>query len=396
MGFVVDMAKGTDTEGRIKPSSEIRPGAKREFLFAMQTQSEYGCLGRTRSSSSKSNAGSLRHARHRSWKLKTDTSKKRRKGEEDLVVDVAIDKEVETLSEEEAKSDVVDFVAEVKEGVCGRERENGIADVGLMNSVDAVSVDDNVGYERREAEDGMVGSKKETENGVDGSQRGEQKGNDASKLLPDSDNNSSEEFDGMLIDIEEGRRRDMVGNGVEKNNIEESGHPLIDSENGRCENQLLEQACNKVYGECMMKNEKTEVANVVADGPVGETMDEPAKVTVLGEQRRNDGGSEGAEDVLESKGKNIGEEGSSVVGSKMGDAPKSTKRVTRSMLKATVDTAPEEVQEGGNDGGASALAERTGRRHHIKLKDLLALGILEGLNVIYMRSKVQLFTCPVI
>ncbi|KAJ9554717.1 hypothetical protein OSB04_009331 [Centaurea solstitialis] len=102
------MANGTDGEEYVLLSS-IRPGLKREFAFAMKSQSEnYGFCGRTRAR----RAQMLPEPSPVNKKSKTSDLGL----EKEEKIDVCLEK-VESVSntdEEESKSDVVDLMSEVK------------------------------------------------------------------------------------------------------------------------------------------------------------------------------------------------------------------------------------------------------------------------------------------
>ena len=102
------MANGTDSEEFVL-LSRVRTGHKREFAFAMKAQSEIcGSLGRTRSRQTRNEAV----ATNRSKKLKKSDPKD---AENDEVMDQKA-KDLgdlgDTMSEEEAKSDVVDLTSD--------------------------------------------------------------------------------------------------------------------------------------------------------------------------------------------------------------------------------------------------------------------------------------------
>jgi hypothetical protein len=111
------MAKGTDSN-EFMVLSRVRTGLKREFAFAMKAQSEIdGSLGRTRGGSKNRNEGPV---------LETPVGKRVKKTGLDDVV----------MSEEEAKSDVVDLVSD--EEVKNVERENGFlskSDIDVKSDV---------------------------------------------------------------------------------------------------------------------------------------------------------------------------------------------------------------------------------------------------------------------
>ena len=99
------MVTGTDSEEFVL-LSRVWMGHKREFAFAMKAQSEIcGSLGRTRSRQTRNEAV----ATNRSMKLKKSDPKD---AEKDEVMDQKA-KDLgdlgDTMSEEEAKSDVVDL-----------------------------------------------------------------------------------------------------------------------------------------------------------------------------------------------------------------------------------------------------------------------------------------------
>ncbi|KEH38894.1 RING/FYVE/PHD zinc finger protein [Medicago truncatula] len=111
------MAKGTDSD-EFMVLSRVRTGLKREFAFAMKAQSEIdGSLGRTRGGSKNRNEAPVQE---------TPVGKRVKKTGLDDVV----------MSEEEAKSDVVDLVSD--EEVRNVERENGFlskSDIDVKSDV---------------------------------------------------------------------------------------------------------------------------------------------------------------------------------------------------------------------------------------------------------------------
>ncbi|GLT41760.1 hypothetical protein SLA2020_158030 [Shorea laevis] len=105
------MAKGTDAENFLV-LSQVRTGLKREFEFALKVQSEIcGSLGRTRSS--KVQSGAIGSPESRSNKrLKKDAKIKKGKDGEAKGMEKSVrvvEDSVDLMSEEEAKSDVVDL-----------------------------------------------------------------------------------------------------------------------------------------------------------------------------------------------------------------------------------------------------------------------------------------------
>ena len=110
------MAKGTNSD-EFMVLSRVRTGLKREFAFAMKAQSEIdGSLGRTRGGSKNRNEGPVQE---------TPVGKRVKKTGLDDV-----------MSEEEAKSDVVDLVSD--EEVKNVERENGFlskSDIDVKSDV---------------------------------------------------------------------------------------------------------------------------------------------------------------------------------------------------------------------------------------------------------------------
>ena len=137
------MANGTDSEEFVL-LSRVRTGHKREFAFAMKAQSEIcGSLGRTRSRQTRNEAV----ATNRSKKLKKSDPKD---AENDEVMDQKA-KDLgdlgDTMSEEEAKSDVVDLTSDdepkghvgesesVREGVSKEETSMPVFDEELKGGV---------------------------------------------------------------------------------------------------------------------------------------------------------------------------------------------------------------------------------------------------------------------
>ena len=102
------MVTGTDSEEFVL-LSRVRTGHKREFTFAMKAQSEIcGSLGRTRSRKTRNEAV----ATNRSKKLKKTDPKD---AENDKVMDQKAKDLVDlgdSMSEEEAKSDMVDLTSD--------------------------------------------------------------------------------------------------------------------------------------------------------------------------------------------------------------------------------------------------------------------------------------------
>ena len=137
------MANGTDSEEFVL-LSRVRTGHKREFAFAMKAQSEIcGSLGRTRSRQTRNEAV----ATNRSKKLKKSDPKD---AENDEVMDQKA-KDLgdlgDTMSEEEAKSDVVDLTSDdepkghvgesesVREGVSKEDTSMPVFDEELKGGV---------------------------------------------------------------------------------------------------------------------------------------------------------------------------------------------------------------------------------------------------------------------
>lgn len=96
------MAKGTDSDEFVL-LSRVRTGLKREFVFAMKAQSEIGgSLGRTRASKNRNDAP-----------VQTAPASKRSRKSGSLDADVAdVDVGGDAMSEEEAKSDVVNLASD--------------------------------------------------------------------------------------------------------------------------------------------------------------------------------------------------------------------------------------------------------------------------------------------
>ncbi|XWS73994.1 hypothetical protein CRYUN_Cryun02cG0177200 [Craigia yunnanensis] len=114
------MANGSDVEDFLL-LSRVRTGLKREFEFALKVQSEMcGSLGRTRSRNAQN--GSAWSPDNRSnKKLKKEAKVEKEKSDLEKSVRV-VEEPVDLMSEEEAKSDVVD-VEEPKREVVGCEEE---------------------------------------------------------------------------------------------------------------------------------------------------------------------------------------------------------------------------------------------------------------------------------
>ncbi|XVE59451.1 hypothetical protein DITRI_Ditri05aG0047700 [Diplodiscus trichospermus] len=116
------MANGSDAEDFVV-LSRVRTGLKREFEFALKVQAEIcGSLGRTRSRKVE-NGPVLSPGKRSNKKLKKEAKVETEKGDLDKSVRV-LEEPVDLMSEEEAKSDVVDVEEPKKEVVCSEEEES--------------------------------------------------------------------------------------------------------------------------------------------------------------------------------------------------------------------------------------------------------------------------------
>ncbi|KAK3175548.1 hypothetical protein Dsin_033196 [Dipteronia sinensis] len=483
------MANGADSEDKFVVRSKIRPCSKREFEFVMRNQMDYPYVGRTRSRQAQDNVESgdgLGSPQRK--KLKTYVLRKKRR--EEIGGVVGLDKEAEVLSEEEAKSDVVDVdVVEAKVDstpVCEREDdlENGV--IGekevLMYEEDGQCEYDQVEDQKSEPETAVVDEKEkinECDKGLtddvveDRYEKIQQEENlkDMENWLMDFEKENNDEFfkslmgEGM-VQAEMNELENAVI-GVQKEEYDVCGEYLMDFKEDRCEEMHQEEVNEpgKTTGVCAVEDEKSAPENAIIDECFKELMyvedvirkeivaekeNEPEKAIGVGEEKQNDTGSGFVENALlkrpletkesdnlceegtsaiepivaggndeekvpngvverplETKeSDNLCEEGTSAIGPTVaggndeekvpnGVVERPLRRFTRSMLQQKVDSAvndignekdAKEVLDGGDDGVAITSAKKAVRKFYTKLKDFLDLGILEGMNVKYIRS----------
>ncbi|GMI97205.1 hypothetical protein HRI_003389800 [Hibiscus trionum] len=146
------MAKCTDAEDFVV-LSRVRTGLKREFEFALKAQSEIcGSLGRTRSRKSQ-NGPAWSPGKRSNKKLKKESKVEEECSDLEKSVRVA-EESIDLISEEEAKSDVVDVEEPNREVDCCEEEESRRAKLEkeeeIKNGVIEVMVEDEVDKEGKE------------------------------------------------------------------------------------------------------------------------------------------------------------------------------------------------------------------------------------------------------
>ncbi|KAJ0084226.1 hypothetical protein Patl1_30553 [Pistacia atlantica] len=420
------MANGADSEDKFVVLSKIRTGLKREFEFALKVQSEIcGSLGRTRSKKAHDNVD-LGHelVSPPLKKLKTYVSRRKRK-EEAKGVDVVkdLDKDTEVMSEEEAKSDVVDLVDEVKvESICnvggvipkpsGEEelmcedeiekeelcKNDGKKAVVYEKEV-LVNVEEGKG-ENNHVEEGK-GENQHEEEGKGESHHEEGK-NEAEKVVIGVEEEKSNGCDKVLMDVQEDKYEKT---GEEKEKEKETENVVVGVEAEKKETE------NLVVGvEEETKNETENVVDAVIEEKKNETEGGLAENGLvegkLGEEASKKSGS-------------LCEEGSGavepvVVGGNEdvkvtnGVVERPLRRFTRSFLQQKVQSVKTRggkesgVKEESDHRAASPLfttpmkqdspvkSNKVARKFYTKLKAFLESGILEGMPVRYIRgSKVR-------
>ncbi|XP_021899071.1 uncharacterized protein LOC110815549 [Carica papaya] len=241
------MANGTDS-GEFLVLSRVRTGLKREFEFALKVQSEIcGSLGRTRSR--KTMNGMLNNAAISNQSAKKNGNKKLKscdlkeagtnkdvdkdQGMRNLGDPMKIDEAGINEEEEEAKSDVLDF-EEAKVDSPESVKEVGGYDEAIMHIGEEESVLMELGKSMREEEqektrqEGGEGAEKSLSNGHGFKFEAEQRKdkdekNDYGKAGMDKEKHGSElqlkEPDKALVDVREENKEDLVEDVLKKKEI---------------------------------------------------------------------------------------------------------------------------------------------------------------------------------
>ncbi|KAL5763921.1 hypothetical protein ACOSQ2_016515 [Xanthoceras sorbifolium] len=387
------MANGAGSEDKYVMRSKVRPGSKREFAFALKTQSEFGSLGRTRSRKTQNNAGSgPGSASPQDRNLRTYVSRKKRREDKDAVVGLDMPVFEQLVCEEDVEKDQEgrnDFEKAVVVG----EKEV------LMNVYEGLSECDQVEEENSEPENAVIDVEKQnnvdflrglmeiTEDGSEGSEESEEmireKVNELENVLLDLDKEKNDEFDQVLMDVEGVRCQEMHKeevNELEKTviGVQEEKHGkfddvLMDSEEIRCEEMHGEDvnAPEKAIFVYVVEDKKSEPENAVIDeggkalmcaeeDKCEEMLDkkenEPEKVIGVGDEKKDDTESRLAENMFvegpveRKESHNLCEEGPGaiepvVVGGNDEDkaangiVDRPVRRFTRSLLQPKVDSA---------------------------------------------------------
>ncbi|XP_044505986.1 uncharacterized protein LOC123225790 [Mangifera indica] len=422
------MANGTDSENKFVVLSKIRTGFKREFEFALKVQSEIcGSMGRTRSKKGQDNVDSGHElVSPPQKKLKTYVSRRKRK-DEPQVVDVLkdLDKDTEVMSEEEAKSDVVDVVVdEVKvesisnvvglmatprvEGELMHEEEIEKAELCENDGEKALVYEKGVlvNVEEGKGENNHLEKRKgendHEEEGNDKNHHEEEGKNESEKVLIGVDEEKINGCDEVLMDVEEDKCEKM---GEEK----ETENIVVDVEAEKRKTQNLVVAV-----EDETKNETENVIDGVLEGKKNETerklienglVEGDLNVKVLNNL---------CEPVWKESG-DLCEEGPGalepvVVGGNEdaevanGVFERPLRRFTRSLLQSVKTEGGKESSvkaESGNRAPSPLVitpmkqdntmkSKKVTRKFYTKLKAFLESGILEGMPVRYIRgSKVK-------
>ncbi|KAK0604747.1 hypothetical protein LWI29_019050 [Acer saccharum] len=353
------MANGADSEDKFVVRSKIRPCSKREFEFVMRNQKDYPYVARTRSRQAQDNVESgdgLGSPQNK--KLKTYVLRKKRM--EGIGGFVGLDKETEVLSEEEAKSDVVDVdVVEAKVDstpVCEREDD---LEKGLIGEKEVLVYDEEGQCEYDQVED----EKSEPETAVDDFEK--EKFNECDKGSMDDvvedryekiqQEENLKEMENWLMDFEKENNdeffKSLMGEGKiqeEMNELENAvigaqkevydvcDEYLMDFEEDRCEEKHQEQVneSEKTTGVYAVEDEKSAPDNAIIDEcfrelmyveevvhkeMVAEKENEPEKAIGVGEEKKNDTESGFVENALlkrlleTNESDNLCEEGTSAI-----------------------------------------------------------------------------------
>ncbi|XP_022731997.1 uncharacterized protein LOC111286350 [Durio zibethinus] len=317
------MANGTDAEDFVV-LSQVRTGVKREFEFALKVQAEIcGSLGRTRSTKAQ-NKPVWSPGNRRNKKLKEESKVEKDKSDSEKSV-MVVEESVDLMSEEEAESDVVD-VEEPKREVVGCEEEES----------KRVELE-----KEEEVKDGVIEPMCEDE--VD--KEGKEKGEAEITVIGSQEDKLKEEDKESKMDVNISEKESELENATE--NVEE----------------------DKGKVDLMIKSESRK-------GELGM----PVLVRCQDDSK--------IEEMVKEE--------------------KPLRRFTRSLLKPKVETVKEtsvrnavvvdvsNVKSGGHDSGVeivdSPMMPETNvspkfvRSFPTKLRDLLDSGMLEGVNVGYLRS----------
>ncbi|XP_044481777.1 uncharacterized protein LOC123208372 [Mangifera indica] len=408
------MANGTDSEDRFVVLSKIRTGVKREFEFAWKVQSEIcGPLGRTRSKKLQDNVDSGHQlVSPPRKKLKTYVSRRKRK-EEAKGVDVVkdLDKETEVMSEEEAKSDVVDAVKVESISNVGGVIPNPSCEEELMceDEIEREELCKNDGekafvYEKEvlvNVEEGKgennhieetKGQKHHEEVGK-GENHDEEGKHEAKEAAIEEQ--KSKGCDEVLMDVEEDKSEKAVEEKETENVV--VGVEAEKKETGNTVVSVEEEKKNGTenVSDGVLEEKKTETdGGFVEDGLVEGDLKAKVLSNMCNEGSGSlcEAGSGAAEPIV------VGGNEDVKVLNGVGERP--LRRFTRSMLQQKVESEKTEsgIKDESDHGAASPLittpmnqdsamkSKKVTRKFYTKLKAFLESGILEGVPVRYIRG----------
>ncbi|XVF19831.1 hypothetical protein REPUB_Repub11eG0144500 [Reevesia pubescens] len=369
------MANGTKVEDFVV-LSRVRTGLKREFEFALKVQAEIcGSLGRTRSRKAE-NAPVLSPDKRSNKKLKKEAKVEKEKSDLEKSTRV-VEESVELISEEEAKSDVVDVEEPKREVVSCEEEESK-----RVESEKEEEIKDGVVEPMREDEVDKEGKgKSEPEEAVIGSQEEKQ------EEEKEEEKKEEEKESKMDVDIKE------------KGSELENAAKNVEEERGKGDLVIESEPC---------KGEEEKESKM--DIEIREKESELKNATEIVEEEK------GKENLVEDSEPCKGDSGMPVLVSCDGDSKtgkvvkekKPLRRFTRSLLKPKVETVKEtavrdavvvdvsDEKSGADENRVEVVGSpltpeinvstKFLRNFPTKLKDLLDSGMLEGVNVRYARS----------
>ncbi|KAJ1388987.1 Zinc finger, PHD-type [Sesbania bispinosa] len=349
------MAKGTDSDEFVM-LSRVRTGLKREFAFAMKAQSEIGggSLGRTRASKNRNEVPvQTAPARKR--------SRKSASVEEDAVVknaeDVAVVKGAEdvvgdAMSEEDAKSDVVDLASD-DEPKNNQEGES-VAAVPICEEEPKSDVVVETVINEEEPRVVIESLKKEEVNNDEIAQKKEDEVNNDEIAQPLCETGVKEDLQETVV-----KEEDLQQTGVKEEDLQQTGvkeEVLQDMEKGAAPDEKSLEKGSASEENCGTKGA---VPVLVSDK-------KPKKKMPLEKPMRRFTRSALKEKSDETKVINDGEHTSA-------DIDDNVKMETEASPLTTTPTP-------------SKTPKSSSKKFPTKLKDLLATGIIEGLPVKYVRG----------